>query len=108
MKNNYSLDREFIKWFYEENYPEQGNNRAQYQLTGMPNVHINIRDYWMRQAYKAGAQSIANETRCILSDWACAVEGLDPELTTPSEVFDRAEENLDGYYQDLFGEQNES
>ncbi len=24
-----NIDREFIKWFYEEHYPEQGSNRRQ-------------------------------------------------------------------------------
>jgi len=48
-----------------------------------------------------------NETRCILQDWACAVEGLDPELVTSSEVFDRAEYNLKYYYDQLNGELND-
>lgn len=107
MTQPFNLDREFIKWFYEEQYPEMGSNRRQVYVMG--NVtNIDVVDYWMREAFKCGARSMSNETRCILSDWACAVEGLDPELTTPSEVFDRAEKNLDYYYKRVFGEQNES
>jgi len=103
----YNLDREFIKWFYEENYPQEGSNRAMVAMSSM-HTSIDILDNFMRQAFKQGAQNMANETRCVLSDWACAVEGLDPELTSPAEVFDRAELNLDSYYKQLFGEQNES
>lgn len=106
-KNAYSLDREFIKWFYEDAYPLEFSNRAQV-VKAATNVDINTLDYFMREAFKCGAQSMANETRCVLSDWACAVEGLDPELITPAEVFDRAEENLEHYYENLFGDKYES
>jgi hypothetical protein len=106
MTNVYNLDREFIKWFYEEPYPQEGSNRCTVALTST-NMSVDVLDNFMRLAYKQGARSVSNETRCILSDWACSVEGLEPELITPSEVFDRAEENLDYYYKDLFGEQNE-
>jgi len=107
MTQQYNIDREFIKWFYEEPYPQDGSNRCTYIL-GTVNTSVEVLDNYMREAFKKGARSIANETRCILNDWACAVEGLDSELTTPSEVFDRAELNLDLYYKQLFGEQNES
>ncbi len=35
-----NIDREFIKWFYEEHYPEQGSNRRQcYGMTaGTTNI----------------------------------------------------------------------
>lgn len=91
-----SLDREFIKWFYEENYPEQGSNRAQAQAMGM-SASIDVRDYWMREAYKAGARAQAQDMLDVLAAWACAVEGLDPELLTPADVYDRSRENLFAY-----------
>ncbi len=89
-----NLDREFIKWFYEDEYPEQGSNRAQAQAHGMSLTRIDVRDYWMRQAYKAGARKMAQDLLDTLADYATACEGLDPELMTPSETFDRARENL--------------
>lgn len=55
----------------------------------------------LQQAYRAGAQSVAGETLCILSDWATACSGLKPEPTTPSQVYDRAEENLTHYYKQI-------
>ncbi len=55
----------------------------------------------LQQAYRAGAQSVAGETLCILSDWATACSGLQPETITPTQVFDRAEENLQHYYTTL-------
>lgn len=92
-KPKYNISREFIKWFFEEKYPEQGSNRAQVYTYGNPGNKEN-RDYWMRQAFVAGAQSMWAEVDACLLDWACAVEGLDPELLEPCEVYDRARENL--------------
>lgn len=100
MTNNIHLKREFVKWFFEQPYPREGMNRAL-------SFHAETkeqRDYWMRQAYMAGALAMANETRCVLGDWAAAVEGLDPEMITPAEVFDRAETNLAAYFERLFHE----
>lgn len=99
-KQAYSLDREFIKWFYEDEWPDELNNRATI-MKRTPNPNVEQRDYWMRLAFKAGAKSMAGETLCILGDWAAACAGLDPELTAPDEVYDRAQENLDSYYKQL-------
>ena len=96
-REQFNLDREFIKWFYEDAYPEFGSNRAQSQSMGMPIASIDVRDYWMRLAYKAGAETMWNELNDTLAQYACAVEGLDPEMVTPAEVFDRARENLHAY-----------
>lgn len=57
IENNMNTDREFIKWFYEEAYPEQGSNRRQVYSTTQHSQNINIIDYWMREAFKAGAAS---------------------------------------------------
>lgn len=93
-REQFNLDREFIKWFYEEPYPEMGSNRAQSQAMGMPIAGIDVRDYWMRQAFKAGARAMAQETLDVLADWACAVEGLEPEMLEPCDVYDRSRESL--------------
>jgi len=55
-----NIDREFIKWFYEEHYPEQGSNRRQCYGMTAGTTNINTIDYWMREAFKAGAQAAAN------------------------------------------------
>jgi hypothetical protein len=52
-----NIDREFIKWFYEEQYPEQGSNRRQCYGMTAGTTNINTIDYWMREAFKAGAQA---------------------------------------------------
>lgn len=52
-----NIDREFVKWFYEDAYPEQGSNRRQVYATTQHSQNINIIDYWMREAFKAGAQA---------------------------------------------------
>jgi hypothetical protein len=96
----YNITREFNHWFFDEQYPEQGSNRAQVYMTGNAQNREN-RDYWMRQAFVAGANSMLGEIDLCLLQWACAVEGLDPELLTPAEVFDRARENLDAHVKQL-------
>lgn len=95
-KQNFTLQREFVKWFFEEQYPELGSNRAQVYGYSAPQTK-DARDYWMREAYMAGARTMAQETTDILAAWACAVEGLELEVLTPAEVFDRARENLHDY-----------
>ncbi len=55
-----NIDREFIKWFYEEHYPEQGSNRRQCYGMTAGTTNIDTIDYWMREAFKAGAQAASN------------------------------------------------
>jgi len=52
-----NTDREFIKWFYEDEYPEMGSNRRQVYSMTANTTNINVIDYWMREAFKAGAAS---------------------------------------------------
>jgi len=52
-----NIDREFIKWFYEEEYPEMGSNRRQCYGMTAGTTNIDTIDYWMREAFKAGAQA---------------------------------------------------
>lgn len=92
----FNLQREFNRWFFDEQYPEMGSNRAQVYNYGNPQNGSN-RDYWMSEAYKAGAESMWNEVNYSLAQYACAVEGLEPELLEPCEVYDRARENLHYY-----------
>ena len=107
MKQTFNLDREFIKWFYEEQYPELGSNRCQVQAMGdFPIGNIDVRDYWMRQAYKAGARAMAQDMLDTLAQYACAVEGLEPEMLEPCEVYDRARESLFVYATRVLDEAN--
>jgi hypothetical protein len=96
----YNITREFNNWFFDEAYPDTGSNRAQVYMSGNPGNKEN-RDYWMRQAFVAGANSMWDEINLCLAQYACAVEGLDPELVTPSEVYDRARENLHSHINQL-------
>jgi len=55
-----NIDREFIKWFYEDTYPEQGSNRRQCYGMTAGTTNIDTIDYWMREAFKAGAEAATN------------------------------------------------
>lgn len=95
-REQFNLKREFNRWFFEEQYPEMGSNRAQVYGYGNP-ANSDNRDYWMHQAFEAGADAMWQDVNGVLLDWACAVEGLEPELLEPCEVYDRARENLHAY-----------
>lgn len=95
-RERFNLDREFNKWFFDEQYPEMGSNRAQVYGYGNPQNSSN-RDYWMKQAYRQGAEDMWNEINFTLLQYATAVEGCEPELLEPCEVYDRARESLIGY-----------
>jgi hypothetical protein len=56
-----NIDREFIKWFYEEQYPEMGSNRRQCYGTTAGTTNIDVIDYWMREAFRAGAKAVNAE-----------------------------------------------
>jgi hypothetical protein len=96
--NKLNLDREFIKWYYEETYPEMGSNRSMVHGAAFNfNPDVTMRDYWMREAFKYGAQTMWNDINENLLAWACAVEGQDPEMLEPCDVYDRARESLHSY-----------
>ena len=56
-----NIDREFIKWFYEEEYPELGSNRRQVYGMTYGTTNINVIDYWMREAFRAGVEAAQKE-----------------------------------------------
>jgi len=56
-----NIDREFIKWFYEDAYPEQGSNRRQCYGMTAGTTNIDTIDYWMREAFKAGAYAATHD-----------------------------------------------
>lgn len=98
MKQPFNLDREFIKWYYEEQYPEMGSNRSQCHGSAFNfNPDVSVRDYWMREAFKTGAKAMWDDINYTLGAYACAVEGCNPELVEPCEVYDRARASLHYY-----------
>lgn len=119
-REQFNLDREFIKWFYEEAYPDVGSNRSTVQaqnafpIAGVDArdywmrqaAGVNARDYWMRQAFKHGARQMAQDMLDTLAHYACAVEGLEPEMLEPCEVYDRARESLFVYATKVLDEAN--
>lgn len=97
-KDTLNLDREFIKWFYEDQYPDVGSNRSTVMdhPQNIPTA-VSWKDYWMREAFKQGAKAMWQDLDYTLATYACTVEGLDPYMLEPCEIFDRARENLHYY-----------
>lgn len=87
-KPPFNLDREFVQWYHHDDYSGFGTTREMYA------TNHNNWNWWMRAAYKAGAQAMWDEVNYTLAQYACAVEGLDPELLEPCEVYDRARQSL--------------
>ena len=101
MSQIFNLPKAFIKWYTGEAYPDLGSTRKlHFELFGR-DTETN-RDYWMQEAFKAGAQAMANETRCILSDYSAACAGLEPEFMELEEIYERAENSLTAYYEQVF------
>ena len=48
------LDKRFIEWFYHEVYAEPNHNRNGWMKQYADMQRHDCRDWWMRQAYKAG------------------------------------------------------
>jgi len=57
-----NIDREFIKWFYEDEYPDLGCNRREVYGRTQADASIDVVDYWMREAFRAGAQATLDKT----------------------------------------------
>lgn len=101
MKQFFNLHSAFHKWYTGDAYPDLGSTRKKFFEAHASDTEQN-RQFWMEQAFKAGAEAMAKETRCALQDYAAACSGLDPELLCPDEVFDRAEYNLKYFYDKVF------
>jgi len=91
----FNLDREFVQWYHHDDYSGYGATREMYA------IDANNWNWWMRAAYKAGAEAMWDEINHTLAQYACAVEGLEPELLEPCEIYDRARENLHSHVAQL-------
>lgn len=101
MKPEFNLDRAFNAWYYDDKFLEPLNevaNRSEYHMAGIKFRPVaETYDYWMREAHMQGAKAMWEEINYTLASYACAVEGLEPEMVEPCEIFDRARENLHHY-----------
>jgi len=93
--SNIRTPEEFFNDFYfQETYSGYGS-RAEYNDSRATQVY---RNDLIRAAFYEGMRCQAEQTMRILDDWGFAVEGLDPELLEPSEVYYRAANNLANFY----------
>jgi hypothetical protein len=52
-----NLENKFNDWFYNEDYPVEGQNRSGYMRDWADMKTISVRDYWMREAFMYGARA---------------------------------------------------
>lgn len=50
-----SLHKKFVKWFYDDVYAEPNHNRNGWMRDYADHSNPDHRNYWMREAYMAGA-----------------------------------------------------
>lgn len=63
------VDKKFIEWFYTEVYAEPNHNRNGWMRDHADLTSHNCRDWWMREAYKAGYQQRKQEEIAELDLW---------------------------------------
>ena len=96
-KQAFNIDREFVKFFYEEHFPTNEHNRAGVMAKASLS-NVDQRDYWMREAFLAGAKAMAAETSSTLGEWSASSEGCRPKPMSPDEMFASVKAGLDMYY----------
>ena len=52
-----NLENKFNDWFYNDDYPVEGQNRSGYMRDWVDMKTISVRDYWMREAFMHGARA---------------------------------------------------
>ena len=96
----------FDEWFNESEGFALRSERLEYELgfwvgRAVPAEHMQGVTSWMRAAYAQGCRDTAQDTLDTLGDYACATSGLDPEVLTPEQVYERAQQALAAYYDGL-------
>lgn len=78
------LNREFNRWYYDEQYPEGKCNRATYHGDFANPDSLADRDYWMREAFKAGFQAAKVEgNQCVDFDYLYEPNNEQPHTNMP-------------------------
>jgi hypothetical protein len=74
------VDKKFIEWFYQEVYAEPNHNRNGWMRDHADMTNHNCRDWWMREAYKAGYQQRQLDEQQEYESWLEATsEDFDDE-----------------------------
>lgn len=102
-KVNFPQDA-FQRWYWEDRYGLV-SSRGEWMCDASTEK---FRHDMVRAAFLEGCRWMAQETLDTLGDYACAVEGLPKESVTPSQIYDRAHQNLHVYFTQVLGDANES
>lgn len=72
-----NIDTKFIEWFYHEVYAEPNHNRNGWMSQYADMTKHYCRDWWMRQAFKAGYARAQLDEQHGLDQW---MESLEKDL----------------------------
>lgn len=62
------IDRQFVHWFYDQQYAEPNHNRNGWMKQYYNNENPDHRNYWMREAFLAGARAQAQHTLNLIQN----------------------------------------
>ena len=88
------LDRNFVEWFYEDEYGSNNTNRSQWMKQFCDLQSADHRDFWMRQAFDQGCRAMVEYVVKHLEQWA---ESAPDAMTTvhEEELYLQALEDLE-------------
>ena len=92
-KLNFPKDA-FQRWYWFDRYGLV-SSRGEWMGEDAPEK---FRHDMVEAAFLAGCRWMAQETLDTLGDYACAVEGLKAQATTPAQKYDDARESLMVYF----------
>lgn len=88
------LLEKFELWYKTGEYLEQAT-----PITWMHNCNdLHIKDKLIKQIFMLGVDLARKQTIEVLQELELKTCGLDPEMLTPDEVFERARTNLEYFY----------
>lgn len=88
------LLKKFEDWYQTGEYLGQAT-----PITWMHNCNdLHVKDKLIQHIFELGVLFARQQALEILGNFELATTGLDPEMLTPDEVFERARYNLKAYY----------
>lgn len=88
------LLKKFDMWYNNSEYLDQAT-----PITWMHNcTDLHIKDKLIKQIFMLGVDLAREQTIATLQELELKTCGLDPEMLTPDEVFERVRTNLEYFY----------
>lgn len=96
-------EEEFNAWFHENDGFILRSERLYIDLNKFRTREAQAASMvlWLQAAYKQGAKDAAQDAAGTLRQYATALSGVEPEMVTPEQQYDKAADSLDVYFKDV-------